>query len=63
MPTRTSESPPPRPDRPRKPASPRDEVRGFETRRMETGGNRDTTDEISLDALYGDDINTHGSER
>jgi hypothetical protein len=63
MPTRTRESPPPRVERPRKPASPHDEMRSFDTRRNETGVNRDTADEIDLDAIYGDDINTHGSER
>lgn len=64
MPTRTSESPPPRPERPRKPASPHGEVRRFETAGRETGANHDTADDgVSLDEIYGDDINTHGSER
>lgn len=63
MPTRTSDSPPPRPDRPRTPAKPHREVRGFETRRQESAVNRDTPEETSLDNTYGDDINTNGSER
>jgi hypothetical protein len=63
MPTRTSDSLPPRPDRPRTPANPQREVRGFETRRPETAVNRDTVEQMSPDELYGEDINTNGSER
>ena len=78
MPTRTSNSPPPRPDRPRPPANPHRELRGFETRRPETAVNRDTDEQMSPDELYGEsinsedintedinteDINTNGSER
>jgi hypothetical protein len=63
MPARTDESPPPQPEPNRQPGSPREEVRSFETRRRETGVNRDTSGDMSLDTIYGDDINTHGSER
>lgn len=62
MPTRTRETPPSRPDTPRTPARPHDEVRSFETLRGETAANRDTTDETAR-AAAADDINTHGSER
>ena len=62
MPTRSRQPLPSRPETPRAPARPLDEVRSFETLRGETAVNRDTTDETARDTAD-DDINTHGSER
>ena len=63
MPTRTSDSLPPRPDRPRTPANPHREVRGFDTQAQESAVNPDTAEDRGLDNTYGEDINTNGSER
>jgi hypothetical protein len=63
MPTRTSDIPPPRPDRPGTPANPPREVRGFHTRRQESAVNPDTPEDTSLDNTRDDNINTNGSER
>jgi hypothetical protein len=63
MPVRINESPPREPEQAHQPGGPHDEPRNSEQRRPETVVDPAKPEADNLEAIYGDDINTNGSER